>query len=301
MVETERSAQLGAEEERQLRELIELQRLELRQEVAGLHRQYVGVAAHVERSTQWEGCVKEELRDTGAALAALQATVSEQTVARAAQLTGIENAVRRLQKASVPGLSPTAAADAEAEAEARHAAKAGIEASALRTHPRQLPALLHLALRAFHTRPSACVLLLLTQSASGVQAAAAARARIEAAEASAVAVEAKYKALLAEQRREAAAAEAAAEELRAKWEARYETAHCSASASLGAGAESLLHVVCFDGRDREDREREEERQAAAEAAAEAELARSHAEQRSPPAAAAANGGAESATKLEEIW
>ena len=103
MVETERSAQLGAEEERQLRELIELQRLELRQEVAGLHRQYVGVAAHVERSTQWEGCVKEELRDTGAALAALQATVSEQTVARAAQLTGIENAVRRLQKASVPG------------------------------------------------------------------------------------------------------------------------------------------------------------------------------------------------------
>ena len=219
MVETERSAQLGAEEERQLRELIELQRLELRQEVAGLHRQYVGVAAHVERSTQWEGCVKEELRDTGAALAALQATVSEQTVARAAQLTGIENAVRRLQKASVPGLSPTAAADAEAEAEARHAAKAGIEASALRTHPRQLPALSHLALRAFHTRPSACVLLL-TQSAAGVQAAAAARARIEAAEASAVAVEAKYKALLAEQRREAAAAEAAAEELRAKWEAR---------------------------------------------------------------------------------
>ena len=299
MVETERSAQLGAEEERQLRELIELQRLELRQEVAGLHRQYVGVAAHVERSTQWEGCVKEELRDTGAALAALQATVSEQTVARAAQLTGIENAVRRLQKASVPGLSPTAAADAEAEAEARHAAKAGIEASALRTHPRQLPALSRLALRAFHARPSACVLLLLTQSAAGVQAAAAARARIEAAEASAVAVEAKYKALLAEQRREAAAAEAAAEELRAKWEARYETAHCSAS--LGAGAESLLHVVCFDGRDREDREREEERQAAAEAAAEAELARSHAEQRSPPAAAAANGGAESATKLEEIW
>ena len=300
MAATERSAQLGAEEERQLRELIELQRLELRQEVAGLHRQYVGVAAHVERSTQWEGCVKEELRDTGAALAALQATVSEQTVARAAQLTGIENAVRRLQKASVPGLSPTAAADAEAEAEARHAAKAGIEASALRTHPRQLPALLHLALRAFHTRPSACVLLL-TQSAAGVQAAAAARARIEAAEASAVAVEAKYKALLAEQRREAAAAEAAVDELRAKWEARYETAHCSASASLGAGAESLLHVVCFDGRDREDREREEERQAAAEAAAEAELARSHAEQRSPPAAAAANGGAESATKLEEIW
>ena len=223
MVETERSAQLGAEEERQLRELIELQRLELRQEVAGLHRQYVGVAAHVERSTQWEGCVKEELRDTGAALAALQATVSEQTVARAAQLTGIENAVRRLQKASVPGLSPTAAADAEAEAEARHAAKAGIEASALRTHPRQLPALSILIASIPHApvcMRAVARLLLLTQSAAGVQAAAAARARIEAAEASAVAVEAKYKALLAEQRREAAAAEAAAEELRAKWEAR---------------------------------------------------------------------------------
>ena len=109
-------------------------------EIDGLRRQLTAEAVQPERFARWEECIKEELADSVSLVESLRMTVSEQAVARDAQLTAIEQAVRRLQRATVP--APTAPTESDAEVlrraeAAAAAAKAERDAAAAKAEAEQ--------------------------------------------------------------------------------------------------------------------------------------------------------------------
>lgn len=121
-----------ASSEQSLHEFKELLRMEMRQELEGLQQQLASETVPPARFARWENCIKEEMADSAATLEALRVAVSEQSVARDAQLTAIEQAVRRLQRASVPPASrpspPKADGTEAALAKAREQATADAKA-----------------------------------------------------------------------------------------------------------------------------------------------------------------------------
>jgi hypothetical protein len=96
--------QAAAASEDSLREFKQSLLLEVRQELADMQRQVAAGSVPQSRFERWENCIKEELGDATTMVESLRATVTEQSVARDAQLTAIEQAVRRLQRASVPNV-----------------------------------------------------------------------------------------------------------------------------------------------------------------------------------------------------
>ena len=76
------------------------------QEMKELRREIASLPPELRLHWQWEDSIQKELDSTNAAVESLRTAVSEQSVARDAQLTAIEQALRRLQRASVPHSAP---------------------------------------------------------------------------------------------------------------------------------------------------------------------------------------------------
>ncbi len=124
--------QAAAASEESLRDFKELLRLEVHQELNDMQRQVALGSVPLSRFERWENCIKEELGDATAMVESLRATVSEQSVARDAQLTAIEQAVRRLQRASVPNVQHRSKLDGAEAALAKAKAQASADAKALK-------------------------------------------------------------------------------------------------------------------------------------------------------------------------
>lgn len=118
--------------EQSLYEIRELLRLEVRQELTDMQRQLEHGSVPLARFERLESCIKEELGDATAMVESLHTTVSEQSVARDAQLTAIEQAVRRLQRATVPVVQHRTQPDGSEASLAKAKEQAAASAKALK-------------------------------------------------------------------------------------------------------------------------------------------------------------------------